>query len=367
MISLSPDTQQAFGQIMHHQHWTFLCICILSVIAYYCSAFLLTIPKALQVGSSETVSVIHRWTGINTLLFPITLMIYEATYHVHPNVILYGFTVLNIAFNCIFGALLIPKRVPKWDLPTIRIFVVASTGGLSFLCLSLNFRFGHIQSFEPIGRGLAVVSLLSIVYAVNDCVRHIQQFRSNLKSGGAMDLGFSAASAREYSVSRRHTDSGRAAHIKFGLKQEYPSLSYCLLSAHIEQPTDPEVIAKVTSVPSNVTVIGQTLINWFFGNAALLQIHYLVRGHLGMVALHRMYPKLTRMAVYGFLGAALANSFGTFAGTLVLRRQINIFDAAVVNLVAAMVPILEVSLFAIRYHEEERLDLFIWNTVTCAV
>jgi len=329
-------------------------ICTLFLIAYYCGALAFTIPKSLQVGSRTIKSVIHRWTGINTLLFPVALMVYEATYHLHPDVFLYLFSVLNIALNCIFGALLIPKRIPKWDLPTIRIFVVASTGGLSFLGLSLNFRFGHIQKYDPVGQCMAVLSLLSIVYALNDTVRHVHQLFNNLRSGSLTltDLGFHFPTASPKQL---------------GLKDEYPTLRYCFVSAFLDHTTHPAIVAMVTSVPSNVTVVVLSITTMFFGMAGLLQIHYLVHGYQGMVALHAMYPKLTRMAVYGFLGAALANNYGTFAGTLVIKRKMSIVTAAMINAMAALVPIVEVSLFALRYHDEERLDGFILDTLLCKV
>lgn len=96
--------------------------CVFLII--YCGLLIYALPQALKVGSQTyTSSIIHRWSGIMTLFLPIPLMAYEAIYQSHPNVYLYLCTVITISFNCIDGGLLIAKRIPKWDLPTIRIFV----------------------------------------------------------------------------------------------------------------------------------------------------------------------------------------------------------------------------------------------------
>ena len=97
--------------------------CVLLLIIY-CGSLILTLPSALHIGSkTKTVSIIHRWSGIMTLFLPVPLAAYQIMYELHPNVFLYLFTVITIAFNCIFGALLIPSHIPKWDIPTIRAHV----------------------------------------------------------------------------------------------------------------------------------------------------------------------------------------------------------------------------------------------------
>lgn len=42
----------------------------------------------------------------------------------------------------------------------------------------------------------------------------------------------------------------------------------------------------------------------------------------------------------------------------------NVFNAAVLNVIAALVPLLEVGVFVVRYNREERLDDFLWAAVT---
>ena len=86
--------------------------------------FFLSLPKALNVGSqTQSMSIIHRWSGIMSLMLPFTLTAYHWVYETDPNVFLYLFTVIVGALNCIAGAVLITKRLPKWDTPTIRNFV----------------------------------------------------------------------------------------------------------------------------------------------------------------------------------------------------------------------------------------------------
>lgn len=330
-----------------------LFVCFLFLIVY-CGLLIYSIPKALDVGSHTfIVSIIHRWSGIITLLLPIMLMAYEAIYLMHPDLYLYLCTVIGISFNCIFGALMIPKRIPKWDIPTIRIFIVAVSGGLSFVCLSLNFKFGHIPSFEAFGKLLAVLSVISMVYAVSDLIHHLHQFAVNINAGTAMDFGFNIPSQKKDASA-------------IGLNNEAPSLWYCFVGAFLEPHhlTDFVNAEMMTPVHSNISVLFLETMNLIFALTGLLQFHYLFWGYEGMIYLQNAFPKLTRMAVYGFLGAALANNFGTFAGTLVLKRKMNVFNAAVLNVIAALVPLLEVGVFVVRYNREERLDDFLWAAVT---
>ena len=322
----------------------------------YSGLLLFTIPLALIVGSqSFFVSIIHRWSGIITLLLPIPLMAFESIYGIHPDTNLYLFSVITIAFNCIFGGLLIPIRIPKWDIPTIRIFVVAATGGLSFIALSLNFRFGHIPSFEAFGRFLAVLSILSMIYALCDCAHHIHQFAINMKTETAMDLGLRSSRFQTQRPSQ------------MGLKSESPSLFYCFVNAFCARQNneDPAIMEMVTAVPSNIPVVMLSVSTAFFGMAAAVQFHFLMLGQQGMIYLQETFPKLTQMAVYGTLGAALANNFGAFAGTLVLKKKLSIVQAVLLNTIVIPVPLVAIAVFVARFHRQENLLEFLWNTVSC--
>merc|ERR1719277_780473 len=138
--------------------WTMLCMFLIPYIVTLCFA----LPR------TYIVSVIHRISGINTLLITLFLMLYESYTQKHPPFLFYAIGIVSISVNCIYGGLLIPKRIHRFDIPTIRAFVVGVTLGLSFVCLSLNFYFGHIAAYEPIGKCLAVVSLIGLCYAIND-------------------------------------------------------------------------------------------------------------------------------------------------------------------------------------------------------
>ena len=305
--------------------------CILFLIIY--SGMLsFAVPKALNVGSQTYfVSIIHRWTGILTLLLPIPLMAYEAIYEMHPNVHIYLFTVITIAFNCIFGGLLIPKRIPKWDIPTIRAFVeypfticflilhrfdplnyehlkaVSVVAGLSWIALSLIMRFGHFSLFEPFGRFLVVLNIISTAYALIDIITHLHQFLINMKAGTAMDFGFKCRSKKPSDV---------------GFKDESPSLWYCFVTAFLaigfQTALGRANMKMVTETPSNLPVIVISGIIAVFGmSGCCLAWQYLIHGQEGMVHLQKTFPRASQMAVCGTLGVALANNFGVFTGSLV--------------------------------------------------
>lgn len=120
------------------------------------------LPKTHVGSKTFWISNGHRICGILTLTWPLGLMLYQAINLKETNILCYFIGVFVISFNCIFGALLIPKRINKFDIPTIRAFVVGVILGLSFVCLSLNYAFGHYKSFEPFGKILSIGSLLGI-------------------------------------------------------------------------------------------------------------------------------------------------------------------------------------------------------------
>eukprot|EP00487_Bulimina_marginata_P004717 TRINITY_DN21650_c0_g1_i1.p1 TRINITY_DN21650_c0_g1~~TRINITY_DN21650_c0_g1_i1.p1 ORF type:complete len:263 (+),score=28.46 TRINITY_DN21650_c0_g1_i1:174-962(+) len=243
-------------------------------------------------------------------------MLYEAIYQKHPHLIFYGIAVVCICINCIYGGLLIPKRIHKFDIPTIRAFVVGVMLGLSFVCLSLNFMFGHLRSFENIGKVLAGFSLIGLLYAINDSVQHIYRFVTGPKLQSQIDLGFFFPSKRAHEV---------------GLNYEYPTLWESFITSSYKQPTDYIAMSLATVTPSNFPVVYTVTLTALFGLANLMQIHYLFCGHQGMLLRHERFPKVSQMSVYGWLLAATANNFGTFAGTLVVKRRVCTFYGALFN------------------------------------
>ena len=134
----------------------------------YIVTLIFALPRTNIGSKTYIISIIHRWSGINTLLIPLALMLYQTIYQKHPHIFFYIFGVLCIIINCIYGGLLIPKRIHAFDIPTIRAFVVGVTLGLSFVCLSLNFKFGHLPQFEFYGKIFAMISLIGLLYAIND-------------------------------------------------------------------------------------------------------------------------------------------------------------------------------------------------------
>ena len=49
----------------------------------------------------------------------------------------------------------------------------------------------------------------------------------------------------------------------------------------------------------------------------------------------------------------------------VIKKKLSIFQAVMLNAVAALVPVLGVLVFVIRHQEEEPLEEFLWSTLTC--
>lgn len=242
-------------------------------------------------------------------------------------------------------------RLTNYDLVE-QMKVVAASMGLSWIGSSLNFRFGHIPSFEPFSRFLAILSFISMVYASNDFIRHIQQFVINMKTGTAMNFGSRFRPKKASDV---------------GLKYERPSMWYCLVSAFCERqtPKDRAKLTKASPTPSNLSLIIIQANIVTFAMIAWLQIHYLSCGHQGMAYLQETFPKSTQMSVYGYLVAAVSNNFGGFVGTLVLRKRVNLFQSAILIVVASFLPLVNAARFVAQYHGQERMDEFLWSTLTC--
>lgn len=93
------------------------------------------------VGSWKSLASIgHRIGGIGTLVSPLLMVLYEAFTSTHVPTPFYIFSIMAIAFNLIFGAVLIPRSFPAYDIPAARGLAVGTFYGWAFLGWSLTFR-----------------------------------------------------------------------------------------------------------------------------------------------------------------------------------------------------------------------------------
>lgn len=316
--------------------WPVFALCL----APYLVTLVFALPRTHIGSKTYIVSIIHRFSGISTLLLPLGLMAYEAVYQKDPHIMCYALAVLCICINCIYGGLLIPKRIHRFDIPTIRAFVVGVTLGLSFVCLSLNFMFGHLETFEVFGKALAVLSLIGLSYAINDSAQHIYRFLTAPKVKSQVDMGFFFP---------------EKTAVEVGLNYEFPTLWECFVTSTYKQPEDYRAVALATVTPSNFPVVYTVTLTALFGLANLMQIHYLVCGHEGMQYRREVFPKITQMSVYGWLLAATANNFGTFAGTLVVKRVVCTFWGAFFNAIGLLIPLFNIFFFMYRFNDEESM------------
>jgi len=331
-ISLAVES----GNTRDGMPWSVFAVCLVP----YVVTLVFALPRTHIGSRTYIVSIIHRYSGIHTLLLPLGLMVYEAVNQKHPHIFFYGLAVICIATNCIYGGKLIPKRIHRFDIPTIRAFVVGVTLGLSFVCLSLNFMFGHLESFENIGKALAVMSLIGLSYAINDSAQHIYRFVTGPKLEGQLDLGFFFPAKRAHEV---------------GLNYAYPTLWECFVTSTYRQPADYDAVSKASVTPSNFPVVYTVTLTALFGLSNLMQIHYLFCGAEGMRYRNQLFPRITRMSAYGWLLAATANNFGTFAGTLVVKRVVCTFWGAAFNFVGLLIPLFNILFFVYRFNEEENM------------
>jgi hypothetical protein len=137
-----------------------------------------------SIGSWRSkVSNLHRLGGVATLILPLAFVVFEALTSTHVPRPLYIAAVLLIALNLGAGTALISRRIPAYDIPTLRAFAVGVLLGTSFLGLSLMFWAGPIPAYEPVGRVLALVGCYSVVYAWSDAVQHLHQYlKGNFKA-----------------------------------------------------------------------------------------------------------------------------------------------------------------------------------------
>ncbi|CAF1443469.1 unnamed protein product [Rotaria sp. Silwood1] len=331
------------------------CIALFSLIESWTIFFYLTLAPYLiilswslpltRIGSWKAItSIIHRLCGILSLLLPMGLIIYNSWTNEHPPRYLYFIAVLSVTFNCIFGALLIPRRIPSFDIPTIRAFGVGVTLGLSFVGWSLVWYFGAESWFAPFGYACAIYSFITCFFAWNDSLQHIYTNRTNPYYATQLDLEYFKPPKRPYQVGLKHQPYKLwEVFTIFPFKSVHPKLQ------------------EVTVTPSSAAVVFTVTLTAIFSFTTLLQWHYLYCGPSGMILRHELFPSYTKYSAYLALLAAVANNFGTFAGTLVVQQKVSSFWGAFFNAIGLLIPVVGTLTFQLRVPHENILYSILLN------
>lgn len=297
---------------------------ILIPVALLLSAYLPCVvwgmPRS-NIGSWKSkISNAHRFGGIMTLAMPILATIWESMFSKHISGIFYIITASVILCNIAFGGMLIPRRIPAYDIPTTRAFAVGVLLGLSFLSLSLFFRYGQYLWYKPFGYIFAALSVYTNVYAWSDGLQHLRLYlRGHFKR-----------------------DIGKKWYLPF----ERSTLKTIFIDNLIKQPTKEGLDASVS--PANIVTVSTTILTALFALISLLQVRYLQLGTEGMRNMVLLYPDIVRWSVYEALLAVVANNFGTFAGTMVLHNKVNQRTAGVFNAIGLMIPVMNLIGYAFR-------------------
>ena len=281
------------------------------------------IPRA-RIGSWKSMkSNMHRIFGVLTLIVPLLFSLWEAFTSSHVPLPIYAFCILGIAINVLFGASLIPSRLPAYDIPTLRAFAVGCLLAVSFTSMSLFYRLGSNHSFTMLGIFFSLVSIFSTAYAWSDGLQHLNSY---LKGNYKISIGK-----------------------KWFLPFEKSTLKHVFLDCFWKQPTAAALDATVS--PSNLVTACTTLLTAGFATISLLQLRYLQSGAVGMARMSALYPHIVRWSCYEALLAVVANNFGTFAGTLVLQNKVSQKTAGVFNALGLLIPVLNLAAFCFRYPE----------------
>ena len=291
-----------------------------------------------RIGSWKTItSITHRLSGILSLLLPMTLTIYNAWTDQHPPRYLYIISLICIVFNCIFGALLIPQRIPSFDIPTIRAFGVGVTLGLSFVGWSLVWYFGAEPWFTPFGYICGIYSFIACLLAWNDSIQHIYTNKTNPYYATQLDLEYFKPPKRPHQVGLKHK----------------PYKLWEVFSKFPFKSVDPK-LQEVTVTPSSAAVVFTVTLTAIFSLTTLLQWHYLYPVESsGMILRHDLFPSFTKiiLPILALL-AAVANNFGTFAGTLVVQQKVTSFWGAFFNAIGLLIPVVATLAFQLRVPHE---------------
>ena len=297
------------------------------------------------IGSWKTVtSMIHRLSGFFTLILPMGLVIYNLWTDQHPPFYLYLTTLACIVLNCLFGALLIPQRIPSFDIPTIRAFGVGVTLGLSYVGWSLVWYFGAERWFAPFGYLCGIYSIIACFFALNDSTQHIFIHMTSSYYATQPDKEFLESPKQPLQVGlKRKPYRLWEVFIKFFFKSANPKLQ------------------EVSVSRSSTTVAFSMTLTAIFSLTTLLQWQYLYCGSSGMILRHQLFPSFTRASAYLALLAAFSNNFGIFAGTLVIKQKVSAFWGAILNVIALLIPLLAMLVFQLRLPHENILHSVILN------
>jgi len=333
----------------------FSCATLFSFIESWKTFFYLTLAPYLiilawslpltRIGSWKAItSIIHRFSGILSLLLPMCLTIYNAWTDQDPPSYLYIIALLCIVFNCIFGALLIPQRIPSFDVPTIRAFGVGVTLGLSFVGWSLVWYFGTEPWFTPFGYICAIYSFITCLLAWNDSLQHIYTNKTNPYYATQLDLEYFKPPKRPHQVGLKHKPYKLSeVFTRFPFESAHPKLQ------------------EVTVTPSSAAVVFTVTLTAMFSLSTLLQWHYVYCGSNGMILRHQLFPSFSKHSAYLALLAAVANNFGTFAGTLVVQQKVSSFWGAFFNAIGLLIPVVATLAFQIRVPHENILYSMLLN------
>merc|ERR1711916_90407 len=177
---------------------------------------------------------------------------------------------------------------------------VGTSLAISFLTLSMFFKFGAFPWYEPIGKVLTITALYSTLYAWIDATRHMYN----------------------YFVTKKYKPEIGS---KWGLPFESASFKHVFVDCLYKQPTEDALDQSVS--PANAVTVLTTVLTSLFASISLLQMRY----------------------VFEALLAVVANNFGTFAGTLVIQNKVDQTSGGIYNAIGLLIPVLNLVGFLSRY------------------
>ena len=275
----------------------------------YVATLVFALPRVSVGSRSYWVSNFHRLFGVLTLTYPLFLALYQSFYLSEPHIIFYLFGILVISFNCIFGALLIRKRLNKFDIPTIRAFCVGVILGLSFVGLSLNYKFGHLKWYQPFGYFFSIYSIIAIIYSCNDSIQHLYRMITGPKQFRSINLGhfkppklpsdpemkkmildsFNNDHDNGDGIDDDHDDDDKYNKNKNKNKNKLTSVyqkatlyDAFILSTFKQLKNYNKIMFNCSLTPSNIPVVFTVTVTAIFALTNLLNVYYLKCGYVGM-------------------------------------------------------------------------------------
>lgn len=304
------------------------------------------LPSALTIGNWKSiVSTGHRLGGIATLVLPLVL----AAWHTalkggFPPMGLYASALVVSALNLSMGAQLITRRVPGYDIPTLRAFAVGVSLGFAFLGHSLLFVAGPYVWYRPVAYIFGACSVYAAIFAWSDALQHAANFFVTGRRGNTQLFAMDS--------------KGRARRPLFWkLPFERARLGDVFFRNLWRQPTQAALEASVS--PANAVVAFTTGMTALFATLPLLQLRYLSLGPEGMAAFVRTQPVFCAWSSLQALLAVVANNFGTFAGTLVIQRRTSQQIAGVFNALGLLVPVLNIAAYLLLDPSSMTLSQFV--------